>query len=259
MALSASAHAAMRLVEDLSGKPVLAQADASLQLLATVRMARGTLPAHLILYKQSAATFADYLVTFQCGLMARVFSVPDPERFDVAATYWGRKEAGKLIAEHLKSPGSPNLSREARDSLRDQMYDGLIRQLRSAPIGLRVDDWIRQEYPDLMEQQRVSNARQLNENAMALGPEVRKFAPSQILNANLTMNAAIAEYWSRLWHDPAVTGPYRATGRLEDGLGLLKVFDSLPPSPTEDRQLIDMWGQHLGISRWFEFVEYKTT
>ena len=141
--------------------------------------------------------------------------------------------------------------------MRDQFFDGLIRQLRSIPVGLRVDSWLIREYPDLAEQQRTVINKQLAENLSALGPDVRDMAPDVILNANLGMNAAFALFWSRTWNEKPLSGPYMATGHLSVGESLLKLWDELNYQPVHDKDLIEAWGDHLGMAGWFEFVPYR--
>ena len=89
------------------------------------------------------------------------------------------------------------LSPESIATLRDQLFDGLMTQLRSIPIGLRVDSWIMREYPELSELQQKAAMQQLQENLQVLSPEIKKIAPTKILTANLSMNAAFAEFWAR--------------------------------------------------------------
>ena len=36
-----------------------------------------------------------------------------------------------------------------------QMYDGMLVDLRSIPIGLRIAAWLADEYPELLELQRI--------------------------------------------------------------------------------------------------------
>jgi hypothetical protein len=129
-------------------------------------------------------------------------------------------------------------------------------QLRSVPIGLRVDAWIHRSYPLLADQQRVAAVRQLNENAGALNPEVREIAPPRVYDANLGMNAAFAAFWSRLWADVLVLNPCRTSGYLAIGQALLKHFDDLPDEPIHDRTLIEQWARHLQIDGWFQLIPH---
>ena len=55
-----------------------------------------------------------------------------------------------------------------------RIITGLMLQLRSVPVGLRVDRWSTSTYPSLRDLQRTSIERQLGENAQALSTEVKK-------------------------------------------------------------------------------------
>jgi hypothetical protein len=48
------------------------------------------------------------------------------------------------------------------------LCSGLLSQLRSMPVGLRADDWIRKDYPESEGLQRKALDRQLNDNAAGL-------------------------------------------------------------------------------------------
>jgi hypothetical protein len=242
--------------EEVSGTPVLVNPDPSLQLYATVKMARGGAPAHVISYNPRSAA-PDYAVAFQCGYIIRTFSVNENNRLDVGGSYWGRKEANKLVTEHLRRT-SGSVSKEVREQVAVQIYDGLVRQLRSMPVGLRVDGWLASEYPDLHEQQRVMIARQLNDNLGTLRPEVKKMAPDKVYSANVGMNAAFASFWARKWNEPEHVVGYKAAGFLDLGEKLLNMYDEVPDHPGHDRQLIESWGEATGINGWYEFVPFRT-
>lgn len=258
MSLMPATERVIRLVEEASRLPVIVQADPSMTLLAAVKIARGSDPAHVVTYNPRLGGSVDYAVVYQCAFVLRLFAAPESERFDFAGTWRGRKETEKLLAEHLKQNKSLNLDRTGRDKLRDQLYDGLMRQLRSVPIGLRVDAWIRQDCPELIEQQRAAIQKQLSENMMSLKPEVRTFAPPRVFEGNVAMNAAFAIYWSRINADPRAAQPYSVTQFAAMGESLLKIWEDIPFNAVNDKNLIDTWGQHLGVSGWYEFQPYMT-
>ena len=256
MALNSITEKVLQQVHDVTGRPVLVDADPSIKLMATAKMARGTANAHLITYNPALAPDADYVICFQCGFFLRTYSAPVDQRFDLGGSWRGRREVEKLLAEHLRQSKLSSFSKEVKSNLRDQFFDGLMRQLRSVPIGLRIDSWIAADYPELGEQQRAIITSQLNENMRSLGPDVRKFAPPKVFDANLMMNSAFAAYWSRSWSDPTQLSPFKALGATAGGDVLLKIFDEIPAEPNNDRQLIEAWGNHLGLSGWFEFVPF---
>jgi hypothetical protein len=138
------------------------------------------------------------------------------------------------------------------------MYDGLIRQLRSVPVGLRIDDWLRTEFPSLIPQQDALIDNQLRECLAALGPQIRRLAPARLFEANASMNAAFAAFWSDRRGDRLLSTPYRAAGLSERGEALLAVWQEVPADPTHDADLIGRWGHHLGLQGWYEFVAAAT-
>jgi len=69
-------------VEQVTGVPVLVRPDPSLQLLANMKMARGSAPAHLISYNPRI-TDVDYLICYQCGFILRIAATPERQRFGI--------------------------------------------------------------------------------------------------------------------------------------------------------------------------------
>jgi len=243
----------MDQLHELSGKPVLVQADPTLKTLSTIRIARGPAPVHVVLYNPASASFADYLIAYQCGFAIRIFQLPESDRFDLTSSYRGQRDSEKLVNEKAQQSDLP-LNKAGRLGLRDQMLNGLLIQLRSVPIGLRIDHWIASTYPALKDQQAISIRRQLNDNLESLRPEIKRFAPEQIHRANVSMNAAFAAFWSRLWGEAMLNAPYKATGHFGTGEELLADLDRLPQEAGSDRALMETWAERLGIRSWLEFV-----
>lgn len=250
--MTSAVEDARRAVEAASGKPVVLLPDPSLKLIARAVLARGDAPAHVVTFNPAQGEATDYHLVYQCGMMLRVFETPPADRFEVVSTDGGRQEAGELVAAHLKR-GGLNLPEAARNQFRDQMYNGLVLQLRSMSVGLRVDGWVKAAYPTLADQQRKSAARQLSEYQAALSPQIKALAPEKVYRANLGMNAAFALYWSRELADPAPGVPYRLAGHSQTGEELLSLADSIPSDPPADRELIRAWGERLGIAGWYRF------
>lgn len=240
----------LRAVERETGKPVVVEPDPDLKLHATLLIARGDTPVHIVRYRAGFEPERPYLVVYQCGFLLRAARTPPAARFDLASTPDGRAEAGRLVADHFRRQNR-TLSEQILSGLRDQLYDGLLLQLRSLPVGLRVDAWVAASYPALRDLQRAAVVRQLNENAQALRPEVRAIAPDRVLAASLGMNAAFAAFFARLWADPLLVESYRTAGVLPAGEDLLRRFDAVPDDPAHDRELIDAWGQALGLGGWY--------
>lgn len=89
------------LLEERSGYPVQISAEPNLPTIATVRIARGTLPAHLVLYKPSTGENPDYAICWQCVIAMRLFECPPNQRFQIASSRKGEQAVTAL----LNAPG----------------------------------------------------------------------------------------------------------------------------------------------------------
>lgn len=250
------AQLAMRAVEEATGIPVLVTADSSLRTMAAIKLAKSLSPAHPLRYNPKFTALADYLIAFQCGFALRLFLAPETSRFELVGTDHGRETAGRLLDDHLKKCGL-RLPVQAVIGLRDQFFDGLMLQLRSMPVGLRVDAWVRHEYPGLHEQQNDAARRQLAENQQALSPQVKQMAPKLIYEASVGMSAAFAAFWERVLTDPTIVVPYRVAGLLAIGEKLLRLADEIPDDAANDKRLVEAWGDQIGVTGWFRLIPFE--
>ncbi|MDP9476129.1 MAG: hypothetical protein M3R38_10680, partial [Actinomycetota bacterium] len=143
------------------------------------------------------------------------------------------------------------LPKDAVEQLTDQFFDGLLTQLRSYPIGMRIDRWIRDTYPALHEVQEDSIDRQQQENVQGLSPQIKQMAPSVIYSGNASMNAAYALFCERLLSASQYFIPYRSAGFKKPARTLLGLWDEIPADARHDRELVDAWGKELGVSDWY--------
>ena len=151
-------------VETLTGYPVTIDEDVHISTLATVRIAGPSQPFTHIRFNPKSRTFREYVICFQCGFALRQLALPEHDRFAIAATFRGKKELDRSLKEHLQANRGGRISKDVRDKIAAQMLNGIILQLRSMPIGLRIDDWLFNEYPGLRDQQRESAIQQLEDN-----------------------------------------------------------------------------------------------
>ena len=235
----------IREVERLSGRPVHVQEDHSLKVLATVQTARGAMPAHFVRYKGDSQA-ASYLVAYQLGFLVRMFSCPPDERFEVAA-----------------SPADHRIARERLGLMEFEpqfaqgMAGSIITQVRSIPVGMRVDWWIRREYPALIAEQSKAAQTQLATNEQALAPEIRGRFPKPLVDANTAMNAAFTAFWSGEWGDRKYKLPYALLGCGPIAAKLLAALDEIPDDPLKDRELIARWAELTGLDGLFHFEPHQ--
>jgi hypothetical protein len=76
----------LTLVGSDTGYPVKVLEEPNLPTLATVRMARGNVPAHFVTYKPPRDESLDYMIYLQCGFVLRLFDTPPEQRFSLTGT-----------------------------------------------------------------------------------------------------------------------------------------------------------------------------
>lgn len=241
MPLHPAAQQMIQKVEELSGKPVHVKEDPDLKVMATVSPARGIAPAHFLSYRPGTKA-VDYLVACQLGFLVRLYSCPEEERREVVA----------LAHEQQRGIEAMGLADSPPDFAR-MMISSITQQLRTYPVGTRVDDWIWNHLPELREQQEHSVRAQLAENGRALAPEIREKFPKPLVDANTTMNAAYAELWGGLLGDKRFAIPYKALGYGAKAGELLAVLREVPDDPAADCILIERWADILGLGGSFHF------
>lgn len=244
----------LKRVEDASGIPVEMTTDPSMSTFARIKIARSP-TTHVLTYNPTKPG-VDYHIAYQCGFALRLFENPPDERYEFAGTKSGNEAVQKMLTGQGGAAKKLRLPKAAVKQLAEQLFDGLLVQLRSYPIGMRIDQWIRKTYPALHEAQEASVDRQQRDNAQGLNPQIRQMAPPIIFSGNASMNAAYALFCERLLNRSQYVIPYRSLGFEERGGTLLSVWDELPSDARHDRDLVDSWAEELGVSDWYQWVPF---
>lgn len=252
MALASVTQTILKLVEEKTDRPVEILADPSIQVLAKVKMAKGKAPAHLITYNPTKRG-VDYNIAYECGFILRLYENPPEARFEFAGSESGRKAVRRALFEkkQIKRMGLPDT---AVKQLADQMFDGLMTQLRSLPIGIRIDRWLWDAHPDLRELQKESITRQQQDNVQTLSGKIREISPSDVFYATVAMNLAFAIFFDRLIGKDLYAVPYRSAGFENSGERLLEIESEIPPEAQHDRDLVDAWAEELEVSDWYQWI-----
>ena len=112
---------------------------------------------HRLQYRPTPNGTPNYFICFQCGFIIRLYENPPDQRFD----FEGQPDAPMRMQALLR--GNP-----AASQMKGMLLGGLMTQLRSMPIGMRIDDWLFHEYPELRLQQIAGAKAQLRDNSRAL-------------------------------------------------------------------------------------------
>jgi hypothetical protein len=240
-------------VEALTGYPVQVTHDAFIKTMAVLDLARGPARLHRIRIHPSFAKEADYLTCFQCGFILRKFGVPPEKRLDLAPAQKGLRDVKRLVFDHYANKRVPA---EVMRDFASQLFNGLVVQLVSIPISIRVDSWVGESFPELVDDQKKIVSKQIQDALGSLAPDVRKLSPEKIAKPSLTMNAAYALFWSRRWGDPLLELPYRSANLGIAGSRLLEIYDSTPSDPVYDTSLVDAWARALDLTSYYSWVPF---
>jgi hypothetical protein len=237
-------------VEEHTGKSIQFMRDEKLSLLATLQIARNGADFHVLRYRPSNEPI-DYFVAFQAGFVLRLFDNEPPKRFDFVP----QSSASKHV-EMLLSAGQP-LSAQDKQVLPEFarfVAQWALLNLRSLPIGMRIDRWIATDYPELTELQQSGIAVQQQQNMDVLAQKLGKLTvPTTLLGAN----AAYALFADHLLGTESYAVPYEATGVLSHGRELLRVWDETSADATYDCELVDRWAAASGMTDWYTWIPYR--
>ena len=254
MALREETQHILAELERVSGFPVHVIAVADLPVMATVTTSPHATGSYLVQHRPGLS-FTDYLVAFECGHVLRILSVPQSERFQFStgepAKTWGMGLVRGFFSKRSTPPPPPE---SVLISFTEQLVSGLFTQLRSIPVGMRVDAWLADSYPALADQQAESLAAQQQEALSCLSPQVRAMVPDEIVSASILLNAAYAIFCDRLLRMTQYQVPYAASGFKGFCEALMRIFDEMPADPSSDRALVDRWAKEIGLDGKYKWA-----
>ena len=195
----------IKLVEERSGIPVRITEDPKLDTTAVVRMARrGGAPVHLVLYRPIAGVTPDYRICYECCFILRQFSVPPEKRFDLGYSPRGHDAIEKLMTAPGGVASAYRLDAGQVQELADVFLSGLLIHLRSIPVGLRINQWLAEHYPDLgsLEDEYVKG--ELDTALRTLADNIRQSSPAKVFQATQAINAAYANFWAEKLGRPEI-------------------------------------------------------
>lgn len=236
-------------LEHLSKRPVEFMRVDSLPVLASIKIARNGASYHILQYRPSNEP-VDYYIAQQIGMALRVFEQAENQRFDFASDGSGEKSLETIIrASASLTPDDVKLLPVFIKSV----HQWAMMQLRSIPIGMRVDAWLFESFPNMRESIRRGLAEQQQMNAEILGMHVGGlFPPSN----QLAPATAYALFTDRLL-ETNYSIPFKAAGALAEGNALLDIFDQMRQDSGYDTQLVNAWSRKLGMQDWYQWIPYQ--
>ena len=228
----------LKSIEEKTGKSVQLMQDDSLPILATIQIARHGVGFHILRYKPTNDPL-DYLIAYQAGFLLRLYENEPHKRFDFGPVEDRDKKIKRLLFAQRAKADDELVNRFA-----EHLTKWSLMNLRSFPIGMRVDQWIRRSFPQLHKQQEQSIAMQQQQNTSSLSMNLQDLTVPDVL---LAPNAAYAIFCDDLTGQNTYSIPYQASGLLESGKTLMSILRKTPESPESDCALVDAWAEFIGL------------
>jgi len=242
-------------VEATTGKPLRFVEKEDMDVFATVKMARRSMPAHIVYYRRQHDFIINHLVAHECGHILRMFGVPEEKRLIPAKTRDDRAVLQE-IERDLKRISAVVPMRELVQVV-GTWRNGLVMQLTSYPPDIMIEKWIYDGYPELRPYQLQSLERQNNQALKGISRNVQLVTPSKIYNSSNIMNYT---FFNILGSHTKVdlAKPYRNTPFSKKGKQLIKLTEKDYVNTYEgDISMINRWAEFLGLSKWFEWVGFE--
>jgi hypothetical protein len=180
-----------------------------------------------------------------------MFENPPEKRFDFVSTDAAVTGSSELIkaGQVLSEQDMADLPKFA-----EFVAHWALMNLRSLPIGMRIDQWIATDYPELKDLQLENHHVQQQMNMRALTYRQGKLTLPVTLMGTL---AAFALFTDKLAGQIRYAIPFSAAGVIDDGKRLLELLDSVPKDSTHDLELVEKWAEDSGMSQWFKWNPYQ--
>lgn len=254
--LSKSTQDILNLISDLTHKPFEFIHKPDLKTMAIVKMARASMPSHIIYYHTSGGGIIDHLIAHECGHIYRMWSISPEYRKVPAANEENRRFANKQIESDIARLSSIMTYQQFNSNF-GIWFDGIIKQVTSMPVDMRIEKWIYEKYPELRKVQAVSIDQQIRDNTQSLSRKVSQFAPKKIYDANNFMNYAFALYMEYLL-GKKYTAPYKSTPYTGLGSKLAEpVIKSEDLGYKQDIEIINQWTDMLGLKGWYFWTDFE--
>lgn len=242
-------------VEKQSGLPVQVVPMRNLAVAAKVTMSPHATDSYVIQVR-AGLSYTDYAVAFQCGHVLRTLAVPAGDRVQFASAPAGLAWGERLVRAHLSAAKKLQLPDSVLAGFVDQLVGGLLLQLRSIPIGMRIDAWLADEFPSLGDLQAEAFAVQQQEALGCLSPQVKVTVPDEIIAGSILLNTANSLFCDRVLGAATFAVPFAAAGFRDLGKALLAIYDEMSDDPASDRALVDRWAEEIGLGGMYQWVPF---
>jgi len=243
-------------VKVLTDKSVKLIEKRDLDTYASVKIARKSMPDHLMYYKPEHTGIVNHLLAHECGHILRIYGIA-PENRLVPFTNDELKMKGLKDIEPEIQKLSKMLPFEKLVQIANMWYAGTIKQLSNFPSDIMIEKWIHDEYPDLRPYQLQSIRKQYDEAVQGLSGQVEKMTPRKILQASNGMNYAFFHILETYFKDNYYLRRYDRSAYASIGNELILLQQKSENNYKGDIDTVNIWAEALQLSHWFSWRDFE--
>ena len=243
-------------VKSLTGKEVQMIEKKDLDTYASIKIARKSMPAHLMYYKSEHTEIINHLIAHECGHVLRIYSVSPENRLIPFTDDQLRLQSLKDIEPEIQKL-SKILPFEGLVQIVNVWYAGMIKQLINFPSDIQIELWIYDDYPDLRVSQSKNIKRQYDEAVQGLSSQVERMTPQKLLNASNGMNYAFFNILGKHFNDNYYLRKYDRSAYIDIGKRLILLQQESENNYIGDVDTINKWAKALNLSHWFAWRDFE--
>lgn len=241
--------------EGLMGKPIEFAGDESMSPLASVKMARTPMRAHVIRFRKADPVLLAHLIAHECGHVQRMFAAPPDKRVVPVTRSVHMERAFRVLAS---DPGAALQSMD-EDHTRELLtvwHRGMVNQIVNLNVDYRIESWLYREHPSIRPNQEKSIGLQVQMSVAGLAANVKRDTPRLVHEGGNAVNYAylrsvgimLGRNLVRDYTDPAI---------VPLGKRLATVLEKPDTGFEGDVRESNRWAAMVGISDWFDWQAFE--
>ena len=236
-------------VEQVSGKAIDFRTIPGLRVRAQSSMARQRMAQHVILFNPKERPHLSHILAHECARILRMLATP-PEERQVPASM---PETLGLARNELRGEAQ-FLPEELRDEMTDMWIHGLITQVTSQPVDVRIEEWIADNYPGLRQEQRRSLRTETRTVTANMSPDVRRTTAASIFRRANALNYAYLDHIGDILERSFESKFARSLEIVTLGRSLSQVLDD---DTASDHELVDRCAEAIQVHDWFIWLDFE--
>lgn len=248
-------------VIEATGKDIIFVPDTTIAVhaLALILPAQATEHYHVLRFLPEYADQLGYFVAHEGGHLLRLYSVPAKERMLMASTPQTEKRFMYRFQNYFRQLLYAGAQKNMEYTF-DLLYGRILHQLQNIPADMRIERWIRENYPGLSEMQNAALQHQAQKRKENISdPVIRNEIHPEIHRVIAIMETAFIIYLGWLLKDKALEEPFGTSSSWMLARKLAQgVWESKDQGHIGDRATSDEWARILSLKKMYEWVDAST-